>query len=126
MSAKEVSMAIKLFDSELKVMEILWREGDTTAKRLAEILGEEIGWSKTTTYTIIKRCLEKGAIQRRDPNWLCHPLVTMEEAREYETSELISKMYDGAPDQLIASLLSSKLLSKDEIQRLKQVVLNME
>ncbi|MCL2361766.1 MAG: BlaI/MecI/CopY family transcriptional regulator [Defluviitaleaceae bacterium] len=119
-------MAIKLFDSELKVMEILWREGDTTAKRLAEILGEEIGWSKTTTYTIIKRCLEKGAIQRRDPNWLCHPLVTMEEAREYETSELISKMYDGAPDQLIASLLSSKLLSKDEIQRLKQVVLNME
>ena len=119
-------MAIKLFDSELKVMEILWREGDTTARRIAEILGKEINWSKTTTYTIIKRCLEKGAIERRDPNWICHPLVTIEEAREYETSELINKMYDGAADQLIASLLGSKILSKEEIERLKKTVREMD
>jgi len=119
-------MAIKLFDSELKVMEILWKNGDTTAKRIAEILGKEIGWSKTTTYTIIKRCLEKGAIQRRDPNWVCRPLITREEAREHETFELINKMYDGAADQLVASLLGGKILSKEEIQRLKQVVREME
>ncbi|MCL2404825.1 MAG: BlaI/MecI/CopY family transcriptional regulator [Defluviitaleaceae bacterium] len=119
-------MAIKLFDSELKVMEILWKEGDTTAKRIAEILSKDIGWSKTTTYTIIKRCLEKGAIQRRAPNWVCHPLVTIEEAREYETSELINKMYDGAADQLIASLLGGKILSKEEIERLKKTVREME
>jgi len=119
-------MAIKLFDSELKVMEILWKDGDTPAKRIAEILGNEINWSKTTTYTIIKRCLEKGAIERRDPNWVCHPLVTIEEARAYETSELINKMYDGAPDQLVASLLGSKLLSKEEIERLKKTVREMD
>jgi len=119
-------MAIKLFDSELKVMEILWQDGDTTAKRIAEILGKEIGWSKTTTYTIIKRCLEKGAIERRDPNWVCHPLVTIEEAREYETSELINKMYDGAADRLVASILGGKILSKEEIERLKQTIRNME
>jgi len=119
-------VAIKLFDSELKVMEILWKEGDTPAKRIAEILGKEINWGKTTTYTIIKRCLEKGAIERRDPNWVCHPLVTIEEAREYETSELINKMYDGAADQLIASILGSKILSKEEIERLKKTVREME
>jgi len=119
-------MAIKLFDSELKVMEILWRDGDTTAKQIAEILGKDIGWSKTTTYTIIKRCLEKGAIERRDPNWVCHPLITIEEAREYETSELINKMYDGAADRLVASILGSKILSSDEVKRLKQVIRDME
>jgi len=119
-------MAIKLFDSELKVMEILWREGDTTAKQIAVILGKDIGWSKTTTYTIIKRCLEKGAIERRDPNWVCHPLITIEEAREYETSELINKMYDGAADRLVASILGSKILSSDEVKRLKQVIRDME
>ena len=118
-------MAIKLFDSELKVMEILWREGDTTARRIAEILSKEIKWSKTTTYTIIKRCLEKGAIQRREPNWTCHPLVTIEEAREYETTELINKMYDGAADRLVASILGGNILSKEEIERLKQVVRDM-
>jgi predicted transcriptional regulator len=119
-------MTMKLFDSELKVMEILWREGDTTAKRIAEILAEQIGWSKTTTYTMIKRCNEKGAIERREPNWLCHPLVTIEEAREYETSELINKMYGGAADRLVASVLGRDNLSKDEIERLKRLVQELE
>ena len=119
-------MAIKLFDSELKVMEILWREGETTAKKLAEILANEISWSKTTTYTIIKKCIEKGALERKEPNFICRPLITIEEAREHETTELINKMYDGAADQLVASLLQGKLLSKAEIERLKQTVRDME
>ena len=54
-------MEIKLFDSELKVMDILWKEGDTSAKDIAEILNRQVGWSKTTTYTVIKKCINKGA-----------------------------------------------------------------
>jgi predicted transcriptional regulator len=119
-------MIMKLFDAELKVMEILWREGDTTAKRIAEILSEQISWSKTTTYTIIKRCLDKGAIERREPHWICHPLVTIEEAREYETNELINKMFGGAAEQLVASILERSNLSKEEIERLKRVVHELE
>ena len=119
-------MAVKLFDSELKVMEILWKEGATTAKRIAEILGQQIAWSKTTTYTIIKRCLDKGAIERREPNFVCHPLVSIEEAREHETAELINKMYNGAADQLVATILGGKTMSKEEIERLKRVIQKMD
>ncbi|MGG2995527.1 BlaI/MecI/CopY family transcriptional regulator, partial [Paenibacillus macerans] len=57
-------MQIKLFDSELKIMDVLWKNGDTTAKRIAETLKEQVGWNKTTTYTLIKRCIDKGAIER--------------------------------------------------------------
>ena len=49
----------KLFDSELKVMEVLWREGSMTAGNIAAILAEEIGWNRNTTYTVIKKCVEK-------------------------------------------------------------------
>jgi len=119
-------MTFKLTDAEFKVMEVLWREGDTTAKRIAEILGEQVGWRKTSTYTMIKRCHEKGAIERREPNWVCHPLITIEDAREYETTELINRMYYGASDQLVASILGRKTLSKEEIERLKQVVQELE
>lgn len=115
-------MQIKLFDSELKIMDVLWKNGDTTAKRIAEILKEQVGWNKTTTYTLIRRCIDKGAIERMEPNFVCHPLVTIEQARELETTELINKMYDGAADQLIASILGSKSLSPEEIERLKQLV----
>jgi BlaI family penicillinase repressor len=119
-------MIIKLFDSELKVMEVLWEYGDTTAKRIAEILKEQVGWSKTTTYTVIKKCIEKGAIERKDPNYICRPLITKEQVQEFETSELINKMYDGAADQLVASLLDSRKLSSQEIERLKKLINDLE
>lgn len=119
-------METKLFDSELKIMEILWKEGDRTAKQIAERTAAQIGWSKTTTYTVLKKCVEKGVIERREPNFVCHPLITRQEAQQYETRELINKMYDGAPDQLIASLLGSKSLSKEEIERLKQLIRDLE
>ncbi len=53
-------MDVKLFDSELKVMSVLWQEGDLTAKRISDILKEETGWNMNTTYTLIKRCIKKG------------------------------------------------------------------
>jgi BlaI family penicillinase repressor len=119
-------MSIKLFDSELKVLDILWRGGDTTAKRIAQVLKEQVGWSKTTTYTVIKKCLEKGAIERKEPGFVCHPLVTKEQAQEFETTELINKMYDGSTDHLVASLLGRKNLTTQEIERLKLLVDNLE
>ena len=119
-------MQIKLFDSELKVMDVLWKNGDTTAKQIAEKLKEQVGWNKTTTYTLIRRCIDKGAIERIEPNFICHPLVTIEQARELETTELINKMYDGAADQLVASILGHGNLTAEEIMRLKQLVSNLK
>jgi BlaI family penicillinase repressor len=120
------TMEIKLFDSELKVMEILWEAGGVTAKHLADVLGKQVRWSKTTTYTVIKKCLDKGAISRTEPDFVCHALITREQAQQFETTELINKMYDGAADQLIASLLGRKNLSSKEIERLKQLVNKLE
>lgn len=119
-------MTIKLFDSELKVMNVLWNNGDTTAKRIAEILKEEIGWNVNTTYTVIKKCITKGAIERSEPGFLCHALVTKQHARENETIELIDKLYGGAADKLVACLIESKRLSADDIARLKAMVEELE
>lgn len=115
-------MDIKLFDSELKVMDVLWREGDTTAKHIANVLKEETGWNVNTTYTLIKRCIKKGAIERSEPNFMCHALIPKEEVQEAETNELINKIYDGSADKLFAALLGRKKLSAEQINRLKQIV----
>ena len=113
---------IKLFDSELRVMEVLWDRGDASAKTIAQVLGEQVGWSKTTTYTVIKKCLDKGAIARSEPGFVCHALVSREEAQAYATDELVDKMYGGAADRLVASLLGRKRLSREEIDGLKKLV----
>lgn len=115
-------MTIKLFDSELKVMDVLWREGDSTAKHISDILKEEVGWNMNTTYTLIKRCIKKGAIQRSEPSFMCHALIPKEEVQEAETNELINKIYDGSADKLFTALLGRKKLSSEQIEKLKQIV----
>lgn len=112
----------KLFDSELKVMNILWRDGDVPAKYIADILNKELGWNKNTTYTLIKRCMKKGAIERTEPNFMCHALIPKEKVQEAETNELIDKVYDGSADKLFAALLGRKKLSAEQIEQLKQIV----
>ena len=116
----------KLFDSELKVMEVLWREGDSTAKHISQVLGEETGWNINTTYTVIKRCIKKGAIARSEPGFLCHALLRKEQVQEAETNELINKVYDGSADKLFAALLGRKNLSAGQIEQLKQIVGDLE
>ena len=112
---------IKLFDSELKVMDILWKEGIVPAKYVADRLTQELGWNKNTTYTLIKRCMKKGAIERTEPNFMCHALIAKEDVQETETNELINKIYDGSVDKLFASLLGRKKLSTEQIEKLKQI-----
>ena len=115
-------MQVKLFDSELNVMSVLWREGDATAKHISDVLKEETGWNMNTTYTLIKRCIKKGAIERSEPHFMCHALISQEEVQEAETEELINKIYDGSVDKLFAALLGRKKLSAEQIEKLKQIV----
>ena len=111
-------MDIKLFDSELKVMDVLWKRGDTPAKEIARTLTDDLGWNVNTTYTLIKRCMKKGAI--------CHALIPKSAVQEAETDELINKIYDGSADKLFAALLGRKKLSAEQIAQLKKIVGELE
>jgi len=115
-------MNIKLFDSELKVMDLLWKEGDLTAKQLACQLSEQVGWNKNTTYTVIKKCIAKGAIERREPHFTCHALISKKQAQQQEVDELVGKLFDGSPSLLFASLLDSQDIPDEMIEKLKQLV----
>lgn len=119
-------MDVKLVDSELKVMNVLWREGDVTAKHISDVLKEETGWNMNTTYTLINRCIKKGAIERSEPNFRCHALIPKEEVQEAEAEELINKIFDGSADKLFATLIGRKKLSKEQIDNLRKMVEELE
>lgn len=113
---------MKLFESEWKVMEVLWQNGDTTAKDISLRLAGSAGWNKNTTYTVIKKCVDKGAVERREPNFLCHALVSREAARKEEADTLVDKFFGGSVELLMASALSGRKLSEQEIARLRALV----
>ena len=117
----------KLFDSELRILNVIWKKGSVTAKEIAQEMKNQVGWSKATTYTLIRRCIDKGAIERTDPKFVCRALVSREEIRHSQVLNLIDKLYDGIPDQLVASLLTrDKYLSQEKIAELTKMVLESE
>ncbi len=113
---------MKLFDSEWKVMQTLWEQNDLPAKEVARRLGESVGWNKNTTYTVIKKCIDKGAIERREPNFICHAALTRRQAQKEEANTLVDKVFGGSAELLFASILSDRSLTREEIERLKALV----
>ena len=67
---------IRLHEGELNVMELLWSNKALAAKDIAKIIKEYIGWEKNTTYTVIKRLIDKGAIEREDPGFICRAIIS--------------------------------------------------
>ncbi len=98
-------------------------EGELSASRIATMLSERFDYSKTTTYTLIQRCIDKGAVERLDPGFRCRALVSREWVQEFRTDELVNKMFDGACDRLIASIIGRRKLAADEGERLKKMII---
>ncbi len=119
-------MTEKLFSSEFRIMELLWKNGDMSAKDLAFSLAESVGWSKTTTYTVIKKCVEKGAVIRTDPGFICKAAVSKNEVQESETFDLIDRLFGGSPDLLVSALIGSGKISREELKKLRETIKNME
>ena len=83
-------------------------------------------WNMNTTYTVIKKCIAKGAIERREPNFLCHALIARDVVQAAETEELLHKLFDSSPDLLFASLLGHQKLSKAQIDNLRRMVAELQ
>ena len=115
-------MQEKLFDSEAKVMEILWEKGALSAKEISLIAADTIGWNKNTTYTVIKKLEAKGFIRRDEPGFICTPLVSREEIQKSEASSLLNKFFGGSREALFSALLEDEKLSDKEIKELKDLI----
>ncbi len=139
-------MAEKLFDSELKVMDVLWREGEVPARRIVEELADSMGWKTSTTYTLITRCIAKGAIERImgwktsttytlitrciakgaieriDPGYRCRALIPQNEVQAAETDDFIERIFNGSVDKLFSSLIKRKKISSEAFSRLSALI----
>lgn len=113
---------MKIQDSELNVLELLWLEGELSASAIAKTLKDSVGWSRNTTYTVIKKLVDKHAVMRVDPGFICKPLITKEEVQKFEANQLGTKLFDGAADAFLSAFVSGKKLTSGEIKRLKSLI----
>ncbi len=115
-------MSEKLFDSEAKVMEIIWEKGPLSAKEISLIAADTIGWNKNTTYTVIKKLEAKGFIRRDEPGFICTPLVSREQMQKQETESLINRFFGGSKKALFSALIDKEDLTEEQAEELQRII----
>lgn len=118
---------MRLTDAEWTVLEALWRGEGFALGELASVLKEANGWNKNTVYTYLTRMSAKGLvnIDRTRPKPYS-AAVSREDCARRERGELLERVYNGAAGDLIAAFLKESHISRDEAERLRKLLDEME
>lgn len=111
---------IKITETEFKFLSIIWRYAPISSPELVVLAKEHLGWKKSTTYTVIRRLSERGAIESQ--RTVIKPLVTKQEVMYMESQDHISRVYEGSMKLFFSTFLKKEKLSEEEIEELKQII----
>ena len=110
----------KIFESEYRFCLILWEHEPIKSTELAKLCKEKLDWSKTTTYTVIKRLSERGVV--KNENTIVTSLVSKEEAQRAEIDELVEKRFEGSLPAFIAAFAKDKALTEEEVAENRRII----
>ena len=113
-------MAPKIFESEYRFCLILWEHEPIKSMELAKLCKEKLDWSKTTTYTVIKRLCERGVI--RNENAIVTSIISKEEAQMSELEEMMDKKFENSLPAFIAAFGRRQELSDAEIEEIRRII----
>ena len=110
----------KLFDAEFKFMCIVWDSEPIKTRNLTELCKEKLGWKRTTTYTVLKRLMDRGIL--RNENSTVYAIIKREQVQKYESETVVEKAFNGSLPKFIAAFLNDKTLSDDEAEEIKRLI----
>ncbi|HOT59362.1 MAG TPA: BlaI/MecI/CopY family transcriptional regulator [Spirochaetales bacterium] len=111
---------VKIFDAEYRFMNIIWEYSPVSSTELVKLANEELGWKKSTTYTVIRRLCERGAV--KNENAVVQALINQEQVMRAETEEHLDKVYEGSLKLFFTTFLQKEKLSREEVEELKKIV----
>ena len=103
---------------------ILWEHEPINSTHLVELCRERLGWSKATTYTVIRRLSERGVV--KNENAVVTALVSKEQAQASRLDEMVEETFQGSMPAFIAAFSRSRKLTRDEVEQLKALIDNYE
>ena len=110
----------KIHESEYRFCLILWEHEPVTAVELAKLCLVQLGWKRTTTYTVIKRLSERGVLQNEDGTVTA--LISKEEAQENEIDELVEKKFEGSLPAFVAAFTRHQTLTEAELEEVQRMI----
>ena len=123
-----MSAQITLSDGEWKLMKLLWEAEPRTIAEMVSALANDVGWSKTTIFVMLKRLIAKGAVRVDDTGKIqqYYPRITKDDVAPAETDSFLSRVYDGSVGMMISSLAGRHALSEDDLSALRKILEDAE
>ena len=110
----------RIFESEYRFCLILWEHEPVNSTKLVELCREHLGWSKATTYTVIRRLSERGVV--KNENATVTAMVSKEQAQQARLTEMVEETFEGSMPAFIAAFSRGKKLSKEEVDQLRALI----
>lgn len=110
----------KIFESEYRFCQILWEREPVKSTELVKLCKEKLGWSKATTYTVIKRLSERGVVKSEEA--VVTSLVSREEAENARIDALVEDTFGGSLPAFVAAFSRRKKLSAEEAAALRKMI----
>lgn len=110
----------KIFESEYRFCLVLWDNEPIASSKLALLCKEQLDWSRTTTYTVIKRLTERGVL--KNENSIISSLITKQDVQVSEIDEMMDKTFEGSLPAFIAAFAKRQNLSDKDIEEIKRII----
>jgi len=112
----------KISQAEFPLMDYIWDNNPIAATDLVSFAKQNLNWSKSTTYTVIKRLTERGILLRIEPGWIVEPQISRDQVEQDETEELIARIFKGSPTRFMTAFLKGDHLSEGNLDALKKLI----
>ena len=110
----------KIFESEYHFCLIMWEHEPVTTVELVKLCQERLGWKRTTTYTVIKRLVERGVL--KNENGTITSLVSKEQAQAREIDELVDEKFLGSLPAFVAAFTKRQDISSAELDEVQHMI----
>jgi len=115
-----MNQEMKLSNADYRLLSIVWDAEPIASPELCRLAEAQLGWKRTTTYTVLKRLCDKQLLQNE--NTIVSSLVGRQEVQKAESREVINRSFDGSLPQFIASFLGNERISDEEAEQIKQMI----
>lgn len=110
----------KVYESEYRFCRILWDNEPVRSTELVKLCREKLGWSKATTYTVIRRLSERGVL--KNENAVVTSLISREELEIAEIDELMDKRFNGSLPAFVAAFTRQQNLSEKQMEEIMRII----
>ncbi|MGE4354376.1 MAG: BlaI/MecI/CopY family transcriptional regulator [Oscillospiraceae bacterium] len=112
--------APKIYETEYRFCRIIWEHEPINSGELVQRAAAELGWKKSTTYTIIKRLCERGILKSEDA--VITSRYSKEQIQRRESREFLDKTFDGSLPAFLAAFADSKALSSKDVAEIREMI----